>query len=389
MNAPILEPAALETLLDLLAIEGLSGQETQISREITRFCRSAGVSKKDIGLDGAEKRIGRGFEIGNLLVRLPGTRRGPRRLFMTHMDTVPLCRGARPVRKGDLIVPAGPTALGGDNRTGCACLITMIETILREKLDHPPLTILFTVGEEIGLLGSRHLRKKDLRGIQMGFNVDGGTPSRFVVGAIGSTDWRIEVEGIAAHAGAQPERGVSAAIITAKALEKIHRDGWFGKIEKGRNRGTANVGRIEGGQATNEVTPRMTIEGESRSHQPAFRKRIVAAYEKAFARAARAVRNVDGISGTSRLEIVDSFEAFRISARSDAGRHAARAARAVGLDPEFQVCNGGLDATPLNEKGIPTVTFGAGQNQPHSLDEHVNIPDYFDSCRLAVALATL
>ena len=66
-------------------------------------------------------------------------------------------RGAKPKREGDRIVSDGTTALGGDNRTGCAVLVTLVETLLKHKLPHPPITLLFTVREESGLHGAREL----------------------------------------------------------------------------------------------------------------------------------------------------------------------------------------------------------------------------------------
>src|SRR5205807_6608821 len=108
------------------------------------------------------ERIPLPTQTGNLIVTLPGTTDGPRRLFSTHLDTVPLCAGAKPVRRGDRIVPAGQTALGGDNRTGVACLVTLLATLLRNNLPHPPLTFLFTVREESGLWGARYVDKRDL-----------------------------------------------------------------------------------------------------------------------------------------------------------------------------------------------------------------------------------
>ena len=66
-----------------------------------------------IRFDDAHTRIPLPTETGNLIVELPGTKPGPRILFATHLDTVPLCAGARPMRKGDHIVTDGSTALGG------------------------------------------------------------------------------------------------------------------------------------------------------------------------------------------------------------------------------------------------------------------------------------
>ena len=52
-------------------------------------------------------------------------------------------------------------------------LVTLAAELARHKLDHPPLTLLFTVREESGLFGARHLRPADLGGVTMGFNYDG------------------------------------------------------------------------------------------------------------------------------------------------------------------------------------------------------------------------
>src|SRR5262245_45570685 len=115
--------AAVARLMRFLAIEGTTGNEAAISREVTKALVEAGVPRSAIRSDDANGRIPLPTQTGNLIVDLPGTRTGPRLLFMTHLDTVPLCAGAKPVLKEDRIVPAGKTALGGDNRTGVAALV--------------------------------------------------------------------------------------------------------------------------------------------------------------------------------------------------------------------------------------------------------------------------
>jgi len=52
------------------------------------------------------------------------------------------------------------------------------------------------------------------------------------------------------------------------------------------------------------------------------------------------------------------------------------------------VADGGLDANHLTARGVPTVTLGAGQHSPHTVDEYVVVEEYLDGCRLAVAVAT-
>src|ERR1700730_1009357 len=124
--------AAIGRLMAFLSVEGVTGQEKAIGQAVVEALLGAGVPRKAIRFDAAHKQIPLPTETGNLIVTLPGTRPGPRRLLMTHLDTVPLCAGAKPVRKGNRIVAAGPTALGGDNRTGVACLVDLAAT-LRER----------------------------------------------------------------------------------------------------------------------------------------------------------------------------------------------------------------------------------------------------------------
>ena len=133
---------ALNHLLDLLAVEGSTGQESKVVEAITKKLKAAGCKAAWIKTDDAHKRLGDGYEIGNLIVKLPGTVKAPRILFSAHMDTVPLCKGAEPVVKGNRIIAKGKTGLGGDDRSGCAAIATLAETLLKNKIPHPPITLL-------------------------------------------------------------------------------------------------------------------------------------------------------------------------------------------------------------------------------------------------------
>src|SRR5947208_2738220 len=152
-------PKALSRLMGFLAVPGVTGHEKAIGQAVVEALIQAKVPRRTISLDDANERIPIPTETGNLIIMLPGTRPGPRRMFMTHLDTVPLCAGAKPVRKGNRIVAAGPTALGGDKRTGVACLVNLAATLIEQGLPHPQLTLLFTVREESGLWGARARRR--------------------------------------------------------------------------------------------------------------------------------------------------------------------------------------------------------------------------------------
>ena len=112
--------------MELMAIPGQSCDESRVSVWLREELIGAGVPESAISSDTAHRRSPAGGQVGNLIVRLKGNVRGPRRLLMAHLDTVPLAVGCKPVRKGDFIRPAGKTALGGDNRAGCAVILTAI-----------------------------------------------------------------------------------------------------------------------------------------------------------------------------------------------------------------------------------------------------------------------
>src|ERR1043165_2312300 len=134
---------AIARLMRFLSVEGITGQEQAIGADVAQALREAGIAGDAIRFDRANEQIPLPTQTGNLIVTLPGTRPGRRRLFSTHLDTVPLCAGAVPIRKGWRIVPEGKTALGGANRTGVACLVTMLAELHAQELPHGPLTVLF------------------------------------------------------------------------------------------------------------------------------------------------------------------------------------------------------------------------------------------------------
>src|SRR6516162_8164715 len=201
---PVDVKTAEEHLMRFLAVEGLSGQEKAIGETVIAELKKVGVPAAAIRFDRVHERIPVPTQTGNLFVDLPGTRKGPRLLFITHLDTVALCAGAKPKREGDRIVSDGTTALGGDNRTGCAVLVTLAETLLKHKLPHPPITLLFTVREESGLHGARELDGADLGGAIMCFNVDSKLAAELIIGAVGQENWEVEIKGKASHAGVAP-----------------------------------------------------------------------------------------------------------------------------------------------------------------------------------------
>lgn len=383
------EDKAIRRVMDLISINGGSCQEHDVSAWIQKTLQDAGVPASSISIDTAHKKSPAGGTTGNLIVKLKGTVKGPRRLLMAHMDTVPLCAGCQPVREGDWIRPKSKeTALGGDNRAGCAVVLTAILEAIKQGLDYPPLTLLFTVQEEIGLRGARFLTPGKLGNPALCFNWDGRDPNSLITGAVGANNLSIRIDGIASHAGAHPEDGVNAAVVASMAMAQLQKNGWHGLVRKGKSRGSSNLGVVRGGDATNVVMPAVTLQAEARSHDSKFRQQIVAAWREAFETAVGSLTNASGQCGTLKFDEDVRYEAFRIPDDSECVLIAKSASESVGLKPVAQICDGGLDANWMALHGFPAVTMGCGQHEIHTVKERLFIPEYLAACRVGLALAT-
>ena len=382
------EKRATKTVMELLAVPGVSCEERDIGNKIVEILTRHGLPKRAASFDNAHKKSPAGGNVGNLIVKLPGTINGPRRMLLAHMDTVPICRGARPVRRGNVIRSARKdTGVGADNRSGVGAIVVAAIEILTRKLPHPPLTLLFTVQEEIGLVGARYVDVRRLGSPKLAFNFDGGAPQYVEIGATGGCHMEIDVRGIPAHAGGHPDRGVSAAMIAALAMADLRQNGWFGLIAKNGIRGTSNIGTIHGGQATNVVMDRLHLTGECRSYSAALRRRIATAYRKAFEKAARKLVSADGERGSVVFECTTKYEAFKLPKRSACVNEVVRVLHDLGIRPSLDCSNGGLDANSLAQHGIQVATLGAGSLDAHTANEKLLLDQFIGGCRVALGLA--
>lgn len=386
--APDLKQAE-QLVMSLMAIPGKTGEEGKAARFVIDELRAAGLPADALVIDKTHEKTPVPSDTGNLIIKLPGTIRAPRRLLMAHLDTVPICVGSVPKREGDRVVSGNPASgLGADDRAGVAVVLNTACEILRRKLPHPPLTFLFTIQEETGLHGARLVQASLLGKPKLAFNWDGGSASKITIGATGGYRMTIEVKGRASHAGAAPEWGVSAIGIASLAIADLVRGGWHGLVEKGKRRGTSNVGVFHGGDATNVVTERVALRAEARSHDPKFRAKIVQEIERAFHRAAKELKNVAGESGKVTFEGRADYESFRLADDEPCVVAAVAAAKAIGLTPELGISNGGLDANWMAVHGIPTVTLGCGQMFQHTTSEALDLEQFRSACRMGLLLAT-
>ena len=98
------------------------------------------------------------------------------------------------------------------------------------------------------------------------------------------------MHGKTAHAGVEPEKGINAIVVAAEAIAAMS----LGRIDEET---TANIGRIQGGTATNIVPDRVEMAGEARSHDEEKLAAQVQAMTEALKQAASRHRATVDIKG--------------------------------------------------------------------------------------------
>lgn len=384
---------AIDDLMALLPIAGPPAKEGKVAQFIEDTLIGMGIPPEAIRYDTTYEQSEYGGEVGNMIVRINGRSDRPHLLFSTHMDTVPDCVGCQPrldMLQHRIVNDAAGTALGGDNRIGCAILLTLARELLKLNGEHSPITLVFFVQEEVGLVGARGL-DTSLLGDElpvMGINLDGGRVEEVTTAVIGSERFTIDIEGVAAHAGSRVAEGVSAAAIASLAIAELHQGGWHGRIEKPEGSGTSNVGILDGGQGSNVVMPALHILAEARSHSQAFRQQIIETWKAAFRNAAQSVSNVHGQFGTVSFGPGPIYEPYALPDDAPVVQKTVQAAKLIGLQTKLVHDDGGNDASWLVAKGIPTVNLNIGQRDVHTHNEWIDLPDFEMATQLVLAIAT-
>jgi tripeptide aminopeptidase len=353
----------VRTFLELVEIDSPTGHEEAIGQELgSRF--------KTLGCDVTKD------EMGNLIAVLPGTRDGTV-LIATHMDTAGTDTGIRPIIGDDGVIRTdGSTILGADDKSGIAGCLEVL-TVLGTHPDarYPTIEFVITVGEEAGLVGSRHMDVGRLNATH-GFVFDtAGASGAITYWAPTSVYLTVTVHGKKVHAGVEPEKGINAVKVAAEAIAAMP----LGRID---DETVANIGTITGGEARNVVPGEVVMEGMARSHDQAKLDAQIDAMRRAFDEAA--ARH----GATIDFEAEEIYHTYKISEDAVPYREAARAIRSLGLEAVPRKSGGGTDGNFFNAKGIPCVAMATGMVDEHAASEHIAIEDMVTACKIIVTLVT-
>ena len=317
----------IEEFLELVQIDSPSSREGKVAQVLVKKLEEIGC---EVIIDNAGEKTG--GETGNVIATLKGNRNGKKILFSSHMDTVSPSIGVKPIidEANGIIKSDGTTVLGSDDKAGIAAILEALRTVKENNIEHSDIQVVFSIWEEGGLQGAKNLDYSKIDA-EYAFVLDsGGSPGEIIVKAPAQDAIKVKIIGKPAHAGLQPENGISAIMVASKAIENM-------KLLRIDEETTANIGIVKGGIATNIVMPEIEID-VNRAYGP-----------------------------------------FNIDETDEIVQLVKKAFSNMNIEGKTASTGGGSDTNILNKNGIKAVNLGIGMKNAHTLEEYIAIEDLINS----------
>jgi glutamate carboxypeptidase len=245
------------------------------------------------------------------------------------------------------------------------------------KLDLPrPVTVLMTSDEEVGSLTSRELIEEEARRSAYVLVMESPLPGGVLKTARkGSGSYELEIIGRAAHAGVEPEKGISAIQELAHQILRLHA---LNDYAAGT---TVNVGVVAGGTVPNVVAGRATASINTRVWSAQEAERID-----------RAIRGLTPVLEGASLHVRGGLNRPPLE-RSVTGELFERARTLAREQLEIELVEGstggGSDGNLTGALGIPTLDgLGVPGHGAHADHEHIEVDGIVERASLLVTLLT-
>lgn len=360
----------INTFIKYAKISSPSYEEKNFADIIINDLKELGA---EILIDDCNKKCN--SNTGNIIAYIKGELKGNPIMLSAHMDTVLPCDNIEPLILGDKIISKGETILSSDDKAGITSIIEAIRYVKSKGIPHKDIEIVFTVCEEVGLLGSKFLDYSKIKS-NICYVLDGdGHPGTVTVKSPAHADIVAEFIGIAKHAGLEPENGISAIQMAADAISKMQ----LLRIDSDTS---ANVGTIQGGKADNIVADYCRVTFEARSlNDMKLEKQLKIMLDIIN-------ESANKFGGNVNLSHEIAYNAVEVSENTEVIKLFKHACQKANLTFIPESSGGGADSSNYFSNGISAVTIGVGMSKVHSTDEFISIDDLINSTRLVVSLIT-
>jgi len=360
----------IDNFIDYVKIDSESYNEKEMCDYLSKQMLELGfeVVKSEIG----DKIGSNGY---NLLIKYPGDSSKDPIFLSSHLDTVVPGIGIKPIIDGDIIKSDGTTILGGDDKAGLAIIVEVMRSLKENNVQSRPIEALISICEEVGLMGAK-VFDLSLVKAKEGVILDSGGPIGTIINQAPAQETiTVTINGKPAHAGLQPENGVSAIQIAADAISNMN----LYRIDEET---TANFGYINGGGATNIITPTVELKGECRSlNVDKLTKQadhMVEELEKA------AAKN----GGTVDIVRERKYNPLNVPKDAHIITELVKSFDTHGHEPIITSTGGGSDTNIYYEKGLDCVNFSCGMSKVHTLEEFIKISDMEKAANVIYTLTT-
>lgn len=366
------QPALLDLLHDLVRVESPTDQKNAVDA-------CAALAARHAQSLGARIKLHRQRHFGDILEARFGARRKstPPVLLLGHLDTVwPLgTLQSMPCR----IAPdnAGQARLWGpgtlDMKAGVAMALTAIRLLAEASLLDREIILLLNSDEEIGSPVSRPITERLAAQSSAVYVLEPAQGLACKTARKGTGNWRIEVKGVAAHAGVDFEKGVSAVRELARVIDTV--SSWT-DLKRGL---TVSVTVIGGGSKTNVIPAQAWAEIDVRIARITDGPRIERKFAALKPTDRRCSLTLTGGINRPPMERTRGTVALYQRARS--------LAAGLGFPLDEAATGGASDGNFTSAMGIPTLDgLGAVGEGAHATHESVLVEHLAPRTALLAAL---
>ncbi|MCX8094645.1 MAG: M20/M25/M40 family metallo-hydrolase [Caldisericia bacterium] len=336
---------AIKNFIELCKIPSPSGKEEKVREKIIELYKDLGGWKID--------------DIGNMYLKVG---KGNKALLLNaHIDTVPVdSDNINVILENGIIKTDGKTILGADDKSG---VIAILEGVKRKKDNIKGIIdVVLTVEEETGLKGAKGINLSYIEAKE-GYVFDmHNPPGEIVSESPYHNTFKFFIYGKAAHAGAEPEKGINAILLASKAINRIK----LGKID---NETTANIGIIKGGNATNVIPDYVEVHGEARSRDEEKLLNLTDEIINIF------IEEIEKGGGKLDYYLNREYNGYKFSENDKLIVLIKKVFESLNIKPIVRPTMGGSDSNIFHEKGIETVVLSCGMMNVHTKEEYIKIED--------------
>lgn len=352
----------VNSFIEMVKIYSPPKQELEFANYLIKRMKNLGM---EIYLDENQSKYG-----GNcptVFAKLKGNIVGEGVTLCAHLDVIEPCKSPNVLIENGIIKTDGTTTLGGDDKGGVASILEVIEALIENNCNYEDIYVVFTPGEEIGMAGAKAIDwskvPSDMKPSKNMIVVDNAGRAGYIAHtAPCKYDFEIEFIGKSAHAGIEPEKGISSIVLASDFIKSIE----IGRID---SLTTSNIGVIESKYPSNVVPNSCVISGELRGHDEDKVLNILNSYKELLENQKK------NFGSNYKFDYFCNFPPLKPQDNLQFANEFKKVYEKLGVESELQVIGGGSDSNIFAKEGYNSIIVGVGMVNVHSVDETLDIEE--------------